>query len=296
MIFGDLIGPRRRAKHYRYLFSVLVVLILCVSSGRGIAGGPVVRLMPRKGPMVVVIDPGHGGSDPGTTGAHGLHEKKVTLEIARRVEDILSQHARIRVVLTRTRDRYVSLRQRVYSSRRHHADLFVSIHVNSSPVARVSGGAVYMLSAHGASSIEARAVAHAENGADPDLSGVPLAPRHKQLNSVLVNLAQAAAIRNSDELGADILHRLAKVEPLVERRVQRANFEVLRDLGVPSVLVETAFLSNPEQAHLLHGAAFRDNIASAIADGILAYCHVHPPMERVNVSRGPKQNVADDNR
>lgn len=275
---------------------MLAGLALCVTSGWAIAAGPVVKLMPRKGPMVVVIDPGHGGSDPGTTGPRGLHEKTVTLQIARRVDEILSRHAGMRVVLTRTRDQYVSLRKRVYTAKRSHADLFVSIHVNSSPVARVAGGAVYMLSAHGASSIEARAVARAENGADPALTGVPLAPRHRRLNSVLVNLAQSAAIRSSDELGADILRRLALIEPLAERRVQRADFEVLRDLGVPSVLVETAFLSNPRQSRELRGAAFRGRIASAIANGILAYCHSHRPMERVRVSRDEKHNVADDNR
>jgi len=226
----------------------------------------------RRGPVIVCIDPGHGGTDPGTTGPDGLHEKTVTLEVGRLVARRIDATPGMRAVLTRDGDYYVSLRERVLDAQRHHADLFVSIHVNAFPRSpEVEGGAVYMLSEHGASDAEARMLARTENAADPTIDGVHFAPHDPRLNYVLTDLLQNQAIAAGDRLAGDILHQLGRVEPLYEPHVQRANFEVLRDPMIPSVLVETAFLSNPHQSRELHERRFIDRLANAIYRGIRGY-------------------------
>lgn len=234
---------------------------------------------PKARPVLVMIDPGHGGRDPGTRGRHGLEEKVVTLSIGRDVARLIDRHKGVRAMLTRTTDRYVSLPSRVADAERHHADIFVSIHANAYPRdPAVNGGAVYMLSEHGASSSEARAVAAAENSDDPDGSaGLPLTGK-APVDQVLVDMSQRWAMAQSYDLGADILHRLGRIEPLYVSHLQRANFAVLRDPAVPAVLVETAFLSNPHQAWELHHARFRYRMARAIADGIMAYLRNHHPL------------------
>ncbi|HDK02255.1 MAG TPA: LysM peptidoglycan-binding domain-containing protein [Gammaproteobacteria bacterium] len=238
----------------------------------------VLRAGVRTGPVIVAVDPGHGGIDPGTTGAGGLHEKTVTLAIGRMVARKIDATPGMRAVLTRDGNYYVSLRERVLDAQRHHADLFVSIHVNSFPRSpRIAGGAVYMLSEHGASDAEARMVARTENAADPTIDGVHFSHNDRRLNYVLTDLLQNQAIAAGDRLGGDILRHLARVEPLYEPRVQRANFEVLRDPMIPSVLVETAFLSNPRQDRQLHERRFLDGLADAIYGGIREYVRAHFP-------------------
>lgn len=238
----------------------------------------VLRAYRHTGPVIVCVDPGHGGSDPGTTGPHGLHEKVVTLEIGRLVARWIDATPGMHAVLTRHGDYYVSLARRVLDAQRHRADLFVSIHVNSFPRnPHVAGGAVYMLSEHGASDAEAAMLARTENAADPTIDGVHFAHGDRRLNYVLTDLLQSQAITAGDHLGADILRHLGHVEPLYEHRVQRANFEVLRDPMIPSVLVETAFLSNPYQDRELHERRFVRRLANAIYEGIREYVRAHFP-------------------
>lgn len=237
---------------------------------------PMLRVDRAKGKIVIAIDPGHGGSDPGTHGPHGLDEKVVTLAIAKMLAKKIDATPGLEAFLTRTRDRYVGLRRRVLEAQNHHAALFISIHANAYPrVPSVRGGAVYALSEHGASSAEAGLLARTENAADPTIGNIHFAPHNKLVNSALTHMAQRASIANGSQLGADVLRNLAHFEPLYEHHVQYANFEVLRDPVIPSILIETAFLSNPHQARELHERRFREDLATAIYDGIRAYLRQH---------------------
>ena len=246
------------------------------SQGRTQPPQPLLRVDQAKGKIIIAIDPGHGGSDPGTHGPHGLDEKVVTLAIGKMLAKKIDATPGLEAFLTRTRDRYVGLRRRVLEAQEHHADLFISIHANAYPrVPSVRGGAVYALSEHGASSAEAGLLARTENAADPTIGNIHFAPHNKLVNSALTHMAQRASIANGSQLGADVLKNLAHYEPLYEHHVQYANFEVLRDPVIPSILIETAFLSNPHQAHELHERRFREDLATAIYDGIRAYLRQH---------------------
>lgn len=238
------------------------------------------QAVPRSGPMVVEIDPGHGGSDPGTTGPHGLHEKTVTLSIGRMVYRMLNGTPDVHAYLTRHGDYYVSLHRRVLEAQDHHADIYVSIHENAFPDdPQVRGGTCYALSRHGATDAEAAQLAQEENAADPQIAGVDFSHHSRMLNQVLTDLYQTSSIMAGDQLADDIISQFARVEPVYHRTVQHANFEVLRDPMIPSVLCETAFLSNPTQARELHHRAFRHKLARAIYLGIMQYLHKHMPME-----------------
>ncbi len=237
---------------------------------------PLLKVNPGKGRIVIAIDPGHGGSDPGTRGPHGLDEKVVTLAIARILAKKIDATPGVTAFLTRDSDKYVGLRRRVLEAQKHHADLFISIHANAYPrVPRVKGGAVYALSEHGASNAEAGLLARTENAADPTIGNIHFAAHNRLVNSALTHMAQRASIANGSQLGADVLRHLARYEPLYEHHVQYANFEVLRDPVIPSILVETAFLSNPHQAHELHTRHFREELANAIYLGIREFLKSH---------------------
>ncbi|AWN15739.1 N-acetylmuramoyl-L-alanine amidase [Salinisphaera sp. LB1] len=234
---------------------------------------------PRKKPLVVVIDPGHGGKDPGTSGPHGLHEKTVTLAIGRMVYAKLAATPGIKPVLTRHGDHFVTLADRVAIAQRKHADVFVSIHANASPGhPNVAGGTCYELSEHGASNAEAAQLARFENGHDREVAGVRFSSDDMTLNTVLTQMFQSQSIDAADRLAQRIIHQFGKIEPLYHGKPQRANFEVLRDPMVASVLCETAFLTNPTQARKLHGHAFRAKLADAIYHGIVGYLKHNPPM------------------
>lgn len=248
---------------------------------------PFLQVGPSRGKIVIAIDPGHGGSDPGTHGPRHLDEKVVTLAIAKILARKIDRTPGLRAFLTRRHDRYVGLRQRVLEAQNHHAALFISIHANAYPqLPRVEGGAVYALSEHGASSAEAGLLARTENAADPSIGDVRFAPHNPQINSALTHMLQRAAITRGSELGKDVLRNLARYEPLYDHHVQYANFEVLRDPLIPSILIETAFLSNPTQARELHEYRFREDLAAAIYRGIREFLKhhnlsagrmVHPP-------------------
>jgi|GEM_PF-49873 len=238
-------------------------------------------------PAVVVLDPGHGGRDPGTTGPHGLHEKTVVLSIARMAQKKLNARPHIKAILTRHGDHYLSLPKRRHIAQNDQADLFVSIHANSYPNNRqVKGGTCYVLSKHGASNAKARQLAHFENNADPKVAGVNFSAHDQTLNRVLTDLFQNDSINAADNLAKAIISQFGRVEPLYHSKPQRANFSVLRDPMIPSVLCETAFLSNPAQARELHHQAFREKLADAIAKGIEHYFKRYPPMRKTAEKSG----------
>ncbi|KEZ75698.1 N-acetylmuramoyl-L-alanine amidase [Salinisphaera hydrothermalis] len=234
---------------------------------------------PSRPPIVVVIDPGHGGKDPGTSGPHGLREKTVVLSIGRMVYDKLAATPGIKPVLTRHDDHFVTLADRVAIAQHQHADVFVSIHANASPGhPDVDGGTCYELSEHGASNAEAAQLAHFENSRDREVAGVRFSSDDMALNTVLTQMFQSQSINAADRLAQRIIHHFGQIEPLYHAKPLRANFEVLRDPMVVSVLCETAFLSNPTQAEKLHGHAFRAQLANAIYEGIVGYLKHNPPM------------------
>ncbi|MDA3920232.1 MAG: N-acetylmuramoyl-L-alanine amidase [Salinisphaera sp.] len=238
----------------------------------------VYRAAAENGPIVVVIDPGHGGHDSGTVAASGLQEKTVALAIAKRLYARLKATKSIHPVLTRDDDTFVTLRQRVRIAQEHHANLFVSIHQNAYPASTsVDGGTCYVLSQHGATDAKTAQLAHFENSADRNVAGVQFSDTDHTLNAVLTDLYQNASINDAEDLADSIITHFGQVGPLYRRKPPRANFAVLRDPMIPSVLCETAFLSNPTQARKLASSNFRNQLADAMFNGIMTYFREHPP-------------------
>jgi N-acetylmuramoyl-L-alanine amidase len=225
--------------------------------------------------VVVAVDAGHGGEDPGASGKGGTQEKVVTLAIARRLVERLGREAGVRAVLTRDSDRFVPLRERAERARRAGADLFISIHADAVRDRDIDGASVYVLSERGASSEAARILADRENAAD--LRGVPLAGRPQALASVLVDLSQTAALGSSVEAASNVLSALDAVGAIRKREVQYAGFAVLKSPDMPSMLVETAYISNPGEEARLRDAAYQARLADAITSGTLKYFRMHPP-------------------
>ena len=251
---------------------------------------PVVSLdqaIPRIGPVVVCLDPGHGGIDSGAIGPNGLMEKIVTLSVGLDVRALLKGIPGLRVVMTRTGDYYVGLRQRREICERAHGNVFVAIHADSYPVRAIDGATVFALSQHGATDAEARWLAHSENSVERiygHVYSVNLKDKSRVLREVLLNLAQSATIHQSLRLGDDVIGDFSRWGvPLHRETVAQANCAVLRDPDVPSILIECGFISNPWQAHELADPAFRERIAHAIAQGILSYLHHNRRTETVLV-------------
>lgn len=227
--------------------------------------------------FVVAIDPGHGGRDTGAIGPDHLEEKNVTLAIAKDLYARLSKVQGIKPVLTRTGDYYVSLAERRKIAHEDHADLFVSIHADSSPYHYPKGSTVYVLSEHGASSVAARILAASENASD-EVAGVNLADETPVVRSTILKLSQRGTIAQSMKLAQTVMHRINSVVPLHSDDVERAAFVVLKSPDIPSILVETAFISNRHEEHQLSTRSFRERIASAIARGVEHYAdHYAPP-------------------
>lgn len=226
--------------------------------------------------VIVAIDPGHGGRDSGAIGPDGLEEKTVTLAIAKDLYAKLEKVPGIKPVLTRTGDYYVSLAGRRKIAREDHADLFISIHADSSPYHYPKGSTVYVLSEHGASSVAARILAESENSSD-EVAGVNLANEQPVVRSTILSLSQQGSIAQSSRLARIVMHRINSILPLHSDQVERADFVVLKSPDIPSILVETAFISNRTEEHLLATAIFRDRIASAIAKGVENYADRFAP-------------------
>ncbi len=225
---------------------------------------------PAARPVIVVIDPGHGGVDPGALGKNGLREKDVVLAISRELANLVNQQPGMKALLTRDDDRFIELSKRRLFAHKQQADLFVSIHANSFRSSKVKGSAVYALSENGASSAAAKALADKENAADL-LGGVDLADKDDLVKSVLLDLSQNATQQSSLQLAKKILGGLGAVNKVHRQDVQTAGFVVLKSPSVPSVLIETAFISNPSEERLLGSDEGQRKIARAIFRGMNSF-------------------------
>lgn len=221
-------------------------------------------------PILIALDAGHGGEDPGAIGPSGTYEKNVVLQIAKRLAKLIDAQPNMRSYLTRDGDFFVPLHVRVQKARRVKADLFISIHADAFTKPSARGSSVYALSQNGATSTAARWLANKENQADL-IGGVNIKTQNKQVAEVLLDLSTAAQINDSVRVGTDILGEIGKINRLHKRQVERAGFAVLKAPDIPSVLVETAFISNPTEEKLLRSPAHQDKIARAMLAGINKY-------------------------
>jgi N-acetylmuramoyl-L-alanine amidase len=229
--------------------------------------------------LTIAIDPGHGGEDPGAVGRRGTYEKDVVLAIARRLKNILDDDRNTRVYLTRDDDYFVPLAQRVHKARRVQADLFVSIHADAFREPQARGSSVFALSDHGATSAAAKWLAQKENAADL-IGGVNLDGRDPVLARTLLDLSQTAQISDSLKVGQQVLNGIATHNPLHKATVEQAGFAVLKAPDIPSILVETAFISNPEEELKLRSERHQQRFAESIAGGIRRYFRQNPPLAR----------------
>ncbi|MGH8126397.1 MAG: N-acetylmuramoyl-L-alanine amidase [Rhodanobacteraceae bacterium] len=230
-------------------------------------------------PVVIAVDAGHGGDDPGAHGKDGTLEKTVTLEIAKDLAKLIDAQPGMHAVLTRKGDYYLPLKKRYQIARQHKADLFVSIHANSCPdFCDARGASVWVLDTHGKVSEAARWLAKSENASDLiGGGGVSLDDKNHMLASVLLDLSQGASMHAAHEVGSDVLTALGKVGPLYRDTVQGANFVVLRSPDVPSILVETAFISSRRDERRLDSGKDREKLAEAILSGVGEYFKTTPP-------------------
>lgn len=233
--------------------------------------------------ITVMIDPGHGGEDPGAVGRRGTYEKTVTLAVARQLKALVSAQPGMRAALTRDGDYFVPLHQRVAKARRIRADLFVSIHADAFVKPTARGSSVFVLSERGATSAAARWLAKRENDADL-IGGVNVDVKDPYLARTLFDLSQTATINDSMKLGRSVLRSLGGVNDLHKPHVEQAGFAVLKAPDIPSILVETAFISNPEEEARLRDRHYQESMAKAILGGMKGYLKAHPP--------GPKARLA----
>jgi N-acetylmuramoyl-L-alanine amidase len=229
--------------------------------------------------ITIALDPGHGGEDPGAIGRRGTYEKNVVLAIGRKLKRALDADSNMRVMLTRNDDFYVPLAERVRKARRVEADLFVSIHADAFREPSARGSSVFALSEHGATSAAARWLAQRENAADL-IGGVNLDGRDPVLARTLLDLSQTAQISDSLKVGQQVLNGIATHNALHKATVEQAGFAVLKAPDIPSILVETAFISNPEEELKLRSARHQQRFAESIAGGIGRYFRQNPPLAR----------------
>ncbi|MGH7536086.1 MAG: N-acetylmuramoyl-L-alanine amidase, partial [Gemmatimonadales bacterium] len=226
--------------------------------------------------LIIAIDAGHGGEDPGAVGASGAQEKQVTLAIARRLAHLCNREPGMRAVLIRDGDYFIPLRDRVQRARTRKADLFVSIHADAFPDRRAGGSSVYVLSRHGASSEAARWLAERENAADL-VGGISLDDKEQPLKAILIDLSQTGSLEASLDVGGRVLKRLTGLGRVHHTAVQRAAFAVLKSPDIPSILVETAFITNPEEERKLVDPTHQERLALGVLDGLRAYFHEAAP-------------------
>lgn len=226
--------------------------------------------------IVIAVDAGHGGDDPGATGPNGLREKDVTLKIARNLANLINQEYGMKAVLIREGDYFLSLRKRIGKARRHKADLFISIHADAFKDPRVRGSSVFILSNRGASSEAAKWLAERENAADL-IGGVSLDDKDDVLASVLLDLSQTASLEASIGVADRVLAGLKKLGKTHKKHVQSAGFAVLKSPDIPSILVEMAYISNPEEERKLKGKAYQTKLAKAMLSGLKDYFRNHAP-------------------
>lgn len=226
--------------------------------------------------VVIAIDAGHGGQDPGATGRNGAREKDVVLAIARRLAAEVNEHPGMRAVLTRDGDYYVSHRKRMEIAHKASADFFISIHADAYRDSSASGATVYMLNEKGASDEAALLLAQRENASDL-IGGVSLADKDQVLARVLLDLSQSAALSASTAAGQKLIRRMSAVTAMRRMQVQQAPFLVLKSPDIPSLLIETAYISNPREEAALRNAEYQKKLAKALRDGIVDYFAANPP-------------------
>ncbi|MES2561400.1 MAG: N-acetylmuramoyl-L-alanine amidase [Pseudomonadota bacterium] len=243
--------------------------------------------LPRKGtaparPVIIVIDAGHGGEDPGARGPSGINEKDVTLAMARKLKERIEREPNMRAVLTRDGDFFIPLHMRVEKARRINADLFVSIHADAFIRPQARGSSVFALSESGATSVAARWLAKRENDADL-IGGVNLDVKDRYLKKTLLDLSQTATINDSLKLGRSVLSEIGEINTLHKAAVEQAGFAVLKAPDIPSILIETAFITNPEEEAKLKSDAYQNKMADAVLQGIKRYFAKNPPLSRESV-------------
>ena len=233
--------------------------------------------------VTIALDPGHGGEDPGAIGRGGSQEKNVVLSIAKRLKAKLEQQPNVRVMLTRDGDYFVPLQVRVQKARKVQADLFVSIHADAFVEPTARGSSVFALSEKGASSTAARWLANKENAADL-IGGINIRSKNQQLASVLLDLSTTAQINDSLKLAKSVLGEIGTINRLHKAQVEQAGFAVLKAPDIPSILVETAFISNPEEKAKLTDENYQDQMAEALMRGIRKYMAKHPSLKQHKVT------------
>jgi N-acetylmuramoyl-L-alanine amidase len=234
--------------------------------------------------LIIAIDAGHGGEDPGARGRHGSREKNVTLAIARKVKELVDDEPNMRGVLIRDGDYFIPLIGRVAKARKMNADLFISIHADAFIKANARGSSVFALSEHGATSSAARWLAKKENEADL-IGGVNIAVKDPYLARTLLDLSQTATISDSMKLAKHVLHELGDINDLHRGRVEQAGFAVLKSPDIPSILVETAFISNPSEERRLNDNNYQMKLAKAILTGIKHYFAQNPALSKPKVAQ-----------
>lgn len=231
-------------------------------------------------PIIIAVDAGHGGEDPGAISKRGLQEKDVALSIARKLAAQINAQPGMKAVLTRDGDYYIGLRERTVKARKAQADMFVSVHCNAYKDTSLRGSAVYVLSNRGATSEHARWLAHKENSADL-VGGLELGGRDNELAAVLIDLSQASSMEASFDVGSRLLKSLGGINTLQKAEVQQAGFMVLKSPDIPSVLVETAFITNEQDEKLLRDRAYHDKIARSLLEGIQGYFKSYRPQQQI---------------
>jgi N-acetylmuramoyl-L-alanine amidase len=251
--------------------------------GRAPAGRTAPRRPDAARLIIVVLDPGHGGEDPGALGRRGTHEKNVTLAIAQKLKARIDQEPNMRAVLTRDGDFYLPLHMRIEKAQRVRADLFVSIHADAFIRPQARGASVFALSEKGATSAAASWLANRENAADL-IGGVNLQGKDRYLKMTLADLSLTAQINDSLKAGRAVLAELGNINDLHKANVEQAGFAVLKAPDIPSILVETAFISNPEEELRLRSTAYQNKVAEAIFNGIKRYFAKSPPLARDRIA------------
>lgn len=234
--------------------------------------------------VTITLDPGHGGEDPGAVGRGGSYEKNVTLAVAKRLKAKIDAEPNMRAVLTRDTDFFVPLHVRVQKARRIKSDLFVSIHADAFTQTDANGSSVFALSESGASSSAARYLAQKENAADL-VGGVNIAVKDPMLARTLLDLSQTATISDSLKLGKAVLGEIGGINRLHKGSVEQAGFAVLKAPDIPSILIETAFISNPEEERRLNDEAYQDKMAEAILSGMKKYFAKNPPLAKSTLAK-----------
>ncbi len=253
------------------------------SSPLAIAGNPndlaTQQRIPSKRLITIAVDPGHGGEDPGAIGARGSHEKNIVLSIAKRLKNKIDQENSMRPFLTREGDYFVPLHRRVSKARQVEADLFISIHADAFIQPHARGASVFALSQQGATSSAARWMANKENSSDL-IGGINIKVKDKQVAHLLLDMSTTAQINDSLKVGSSVLRNLGDFALLHKNKVEQAGFVVLKAPDIPSILIETAFISNPQEEKRLNDEGYQERIAEAILAGIKDYFSKNPPVAR----------------